>query len=215
MTPTLKSTLALFGFWAATLVSAATLSHDQARAGLAATDAMDRFVAVERLAELGDMADADAVLQRLADTDPRVRLSAGNAIWQIWSRSGDTAIDELLTQGVMQMQAGATADALTTFNEVVQRRPAFAEGWNKRATLRYLMGDWAQSMQDCEEVFKRNPRHFGALAGAGQIQLRLGRPDLALNYFRLALAVNPNLEGPAQMIPLLEKHLQDLEKNKT
>ena len=192
--------------------SAATLTHDEALTSLSAADPVDRFVALERLAEVGAMQDADAVLKRLSDDDPRVRLSASNAIWQIWGRSGDSAVDEQMARGAEQMQAGALADALITFDEVVRTRPAFAEGWNKRATVYYLLGQDSESLADCDQVFKLNPRHFGALAGAGQIHLRQGRPEKAFEFFQRAVAVNPNLAGPAQMIPLLQKLLSERDK---
>jgi len=67
----------------------------------------------------------------------------------------------------------------------------------------------------CDEVFKRNPHHFGALSGAGQIHLQLGHTRIALEFFRRAVKVNPNLAGPAQMSPLLERKLEDEDKNKT
>jgi tetratricopeptide (TPR) repeat protein len=61
-------------------------------------------------------------------------------------------------------------------------------------------------------VFKRNPRHFGALSGAGQIHLQLGNPRRALEFFRRAVEVNPNLDGTAQMIQLLEQHLRNVDR---
>ncbi len=188
---------------------AATLMHNEAVMSLSAADPIDRFVALERLAEVGAMQDADAVLERLFDDDPRVRLSASNAIWQIWGRSGDSAIDEQMARGAGQMQAGALTEALVTFDEVVRARPAFAEGWNKRATVYYLLGRDPESLADCDQVFRLNPRHFGALAGAAQIHLRQGRPEQALTFFHRAVAINPNLDGAAQMIPLLEKLLSE------
>ncbi|MEO8247764.1 MAG: tetratricopeptide repeat protein [Burkholderiales bacterium] len=203
----------LAALFAAGAAPAATLTRDQALAALEAVDPMDRFVALERLAEVGAMQDADAVLERLADADPRVRLSASHAIWQIWSRSGNAAIDELLAHGVEQMNAGALAGALHTFDEVVRRRPDFAEGWNKRATVKYLLGQYQASLLDCEEVFERNPRHFGALTGAAQIYLRQGRAEQALGMFRRAVAINPNLDAAARIIPLIEQRLRELEKN--
>jgi tetratricopeptide (TPR) repeat protein len=184
----------------------------QALAALVQADPAARLSGVERLAELGAMADADVLLGRLGDTDPRVRLAAEAAIWRIWSRSGDPEIDKLFAQGLQQVQAAALDDALTTFNEIVQRKPDFAEGWNKRATIYFLLGQNEKSLADCAEVFKRNPQHFGALSGAGQIQLQLGNPRRALEFFHRAVEVNPNLDGPAQLIPLLEQHLRSMER---
>lgn len=194
-------------------VSAADMTRAQALVAVEQADAALRLAGVERLAEIGTMADADRLLQPLGDADRRVREAAEAAIWQIWSRSGDPAIDTLFARGMLQMQASALDDALATFDDIVRRKPDFAEGWNKRATVYFLLGQHEQSLQDCGEVLKRNRHHFGALSGAGQIQLQLGRWRPALDSFRRALEINPNLEWPAQMIPLLEQRLQDEDRH--
>ena len=200
-------------WWVALLAGAAVvgaeLTRPQALQAAEQPDADTRLAAVARLAEIGEMADADRLLPRLRDDDPRVRDSAADAMWRIWSRSGDPAIDALFARGLEQMSAGAFDGALATFNDIVQRKPGFAEGWNKRATIYFLIGENEKSLTDCDEVFKRNPNHFGALSGAGQIHLRLGHPERALEFFKRALQVNPNLEGPAQLVPLLERHLRE------
>jgi tetratricopeptide (TPR) repeat protein len=121
-------------------------------------------------------------------------------VWQVWSRSGDPEVDALLKSGIQQMEEGRMGLAVETFTRITERVPDFAEGWNKRATAYYLMGDYDQSLKDCDEVIKRNPQHFGALSGYGQIYLQLDQPDKALEYFRRALTVNPNLEGVQTMI---------------
>lgn len=194
---------------------AAQLTRAQALSALAQPDATARLAGVDRLAEIGLMADANRVVERLGDTDPRVRNDAAIAVWQIWGRSGDPNIDKLFSRGIEQMQAAALVDALATFNEVVRRKPTFAEGWNKRATIYFLLGENEKSLKDCEEVFKRNPKHFGALSGAGQIHLQLGNLRRALGFFRRAVEVNPNLDGPAKMIPMLEQQLRDDDRNRT
>ena len=176
----------------------------QALAALSHIEAGQRLASVQRLAEIGTMADADRLLSTLADADEHMRVVTAAAVWQIWSRSGDAAIDKLFARGVEQMAAAQLDDALSTFNQIVRRKPAFAEGWNKRATVYFMLGRNQESLKDCDEVLKRNRNHFGALSGAGQIHLQLGNPQQALNFFRRAVEVNPALEGPAQMIPLLE-----------
>jgi len=196
-------------------VCAAPLTRAQALTALTQNDVKARLAGVQRLADIGVQADADRLLQRLADVDSEVRGASASAVWQIWSRSGDANIDALFARGILQMRAAALGDALATFSEIVRRKPAFAEGWNKRATIYFLLGENEKSLLDCDEVFKRNPRHFGALAGAGQIHLQLGHPRQALDLFRRAIEVNPNLEGTAQMIPLLEQRLKDQDKNRT
>ena len=203
----------------ATLVAhgatAAPMTRAQALVALAQADAAVRSAGVERLADIGRMADAPRVLERLGDVDPRVRRVAAAAVWRIWGRSGDPSIDRLYARGVGQMESAAFDDALATFDEIVRRKPAFAEGWNKRATIHFLLGRFEASLRDCDEVFKRNPQHFGALAGAGQIHLRLGDTRRALEFFRRAVDVNPNLEGPAEMIPLLEEQLRTDDRHRT
>ena len=194
---------------------AAPLTRAEALRALAQPVAAARLAAIERLAEVGRMEDVDGVLARLEDVDPQVRDAAAVATWQIWSRSGDPAIDKLFARGLEQMQAAALDDALATFSLIVRRKPAFAEGWNKRATIHFLLGNHAQSLKDCDAVLARNPKHFGALSGAGQIHLQLGQPQLALDYFRRALAVNPNLQGAAAMVPVLEELLREQRPNRT
>ena len=175
----------------------------------------ERFAGVVRLAEVGLMADADRLVARLRDESEEVRLVAASALWQIWGRSGDTAIDALYQRGVQQMETSQFPQALTTFNEIVRRKPAFAEGWNKRATLHYLMGNFERSLKDCDEVVKRNPNHFGALSGYGQIYLNLGDLEKALAYFEKALAVNPNLAGATITIRQLQLLLQEKQRKST
>jgi len=195
--------------WIACVGHAADLSREQALKALEQPEAAARLAGVERLAEIGQMADADRLLGRLGDADPQVRETTAQAMWRIWSRSGDPAIDTLFARGVEQMQSAAYEKALAVFNEIVARRPEFAEGWNKRATLYFLLGQNQESLRDCDEVLKRNPNHFGALAGAGQIHLKLDHPQLALEFFKRALKVNPNLDSIRQVIPILEQHLRD------
>jgi tetratricopeptide (TPR) repeat protein len=189
--------------------AAEPMTRAQALDAIAQTDASVRRAGVERLGDIGRGADADRLIPRLADVDPAVRQFAVAAIWQIWSRSGDKAVDALFERGLRQMQSSQFDEALKTFDAIVKRRPDFAEGWNKRATLYFLMGENEKSLKDCDEVLKRNRNHFGALSGAGQIHLQLGNPERALEFFRRAVDVNPNLDGPATMIPLLEQHLRE------
>jgi tetratricopeptide (TPR) repeat protein len=89
------------------------------------------------------------------------------------------------------------------------KQPQFAEGWNKRATAHYLAGEYKKSIADCQEVLKRNPRHFGALSGMGQIHLQLDEPGAALLWFKRALDVNPNMTGVELNVEALERLLRD------
>jgi tetratricopeptide (TPR) repeat protein len=110
------------------------------------------------------------------------------------------------------MSRGDQPGAVETFSRIIQRKPDFAEAWNKRATAYFLMGENEKSLRDCDEVMKRNPAHFGALAGYGQIYLRLDQPERALTYFRRALRINPNMRGIEQVIPEIEQLLTERRK---
>ena len=166
-------------------------------------DVEARRGAAKTLAEAGTMADAPALLAALRDADTRVRELAERALWEIWSRSGNDEVDHLLRAGVVEIQHGQLEASVDTFTEVIRRQPDFAEGWNKRATVYYLIGEYRKSAADCDEVLKRNPSHFGALSGYGMIWLRLDEPARALERFEQALAVNPNLDSVRETIDAL------------
>lgn len=184
-------------------------SHAQAVAGLEEAAAERRAEAVVWIANHGSLADQPLLLKRLRDESPFVRGYAEQGLWLLWSRSGDAAVDRAMALGVEQMQAGQLTQAITTFGDVIRRRPAFAEGWNKRATAYYLAGDYQRSLADCDEVVKRNPSHFGALSGYGQIYFQLEQFEKALEFWRRALEVNPNMTGVEMNIKATEQLLKE------
>jgi len=184
-------------------------TREQALADITSPDPEARRRAAAWLGEVGVFADASALIAALTDADEVVRVLAEHSVWQVWSRSGDAEADGQLQIGIEQMSRDDLAGAAETFTEVIRRWPDFAEGWNKRATVYFLMGEHEKSLRDCDEVMKLNPAHFGALAGYGQIYLQLDQPERALAYFRRALRVNPNMRGVRQVIPRLEQLLTE------
>lgn len=183
------------------------MSRERALADLQKRDAQIRAGACAVLGELGTPADLPPLMAALYDPDARVRQAAEGAIWQVWGRSGDQPTDLLFERGVAQMQSGELPAAVETFSRVIGMNPDFAEGWNKRATVYFLLGEDDLSLNDCAEVLKRNPQHFGVLSGYGQIYIRKGDLERALDYFRRALTINPNMEGVRSSIELIEKIL--------
>jgi tetratricopeptide (TPR) repeat protein len=180
-------------------------TREQALRDLTSPDVEARRLATAWLGELATPDDLPALFRQLRDSDDLVRALTENSIWQTWSRSGDGKVDALFKVGVEQMNQGRTEAAIDTFTEIIRRKPDFAEGWNKRATIYFLVGDYDKSLADCDEVIKRNPQHWGALAGYGQIYVQLDRPEEALTYFQRALAVNPNLQNVENMIQQLKQ----------
>jgi tetratricopeptide (TPR) repeat protein len=179
-------------------------SRSEALRALEDADAKARAEAIVWIANLGTMADAPLLEARLRDESAFVRSFAEQGLWLLWSRSGDAQLDQLMARGVEAMQAGRHAEAIGLFSQVIERNPGFAEGWNKRATVYFLAGEYDKSIADCDEVLKRNPHHFGALSGLGEVYLALDRPAQALVWFKRALEVNPNLLGVEFRIKQIE-----------
>ena len=134
-------------------------------------------------------------LAKLRDDDPSEVARAEAALWQMWCRSGTADIDGLLVQGVEAMERRDLEEAERIFASIVARAPEFAEGWNKRATVRYLAENYEGSVADCEATLARKPHHFGALSGQGLCHVALGQHRQAAEMFRRTLSVHPNLDA--------------------
>jgi tetratricopeptide (TPR) repeat protein len=132
-------------------------------------------------------------LAALRGDDAAAAARAEAALWEMWCRSGDAAIDHLLRQGVERMERREFLEAEIFFTQIVTKAPAFAEGWNKRATVRYLAENYEGAIADCRETLARNPHHFGALSGQGLCHVALGQHREAVDCFRRALAIHPRL----------------------
>ena len=164
------------------------------RMGMAAQDdprLNDLFAELKTAQTMGDIAGIEA------------------QIWHLWSLSSNAAIDRILAGGTAAMNHRQFDAALTSFNTVIELRPNFAEGWNKRATLYYLIGEYERSIADVERTLALEPRHFGALSGLGLVNLALERPAEAMAAFEAALAVHPHMPQAKNMIerlrPILER----------
>ena len=128
-------------------------------------------------------------------------------IWRIWRQSPDDEINRLMRTGVIAMSSGQFNRAINAFDQIIHIDASFAEGWNKRATVYFLMGDYQRSTADVEKTLQLEPRHFGAAAGLGLILMNLGYYEEALQAFRKALEINPHLVGPKMRIKRLESIL--------
>ena len=189
------------------LPGAAQAAGDKATSQESAVARDLRLKRIDRLKRSGKLADASRLMPMLKDPDGSVRREAEQAIWLLWGRSGDAETDSLFRAGVGQIGRAEINQAIDTFTRVVDHRPTFAEAWNKRATARFLAGDLAGAMDDCERVLALVPNHFGSLAGYGHIYFRLNDLDMAILYWRRALAVNPNLLSVERSIDAAQKML--------
>jgi len=146
---------------------------------------------------------APALVSALRDPDPKVAEAAAAALWSLWHRSGEPETDRLLMEGMTCMENRVWDDALAHFDQVIQRNPLFAEGYNKRATVYYLMGEYRKSVEDCQRTLALNPHHFGALSGEGLCHVALGELPRALRCFQQALAVHPHMSAARRNIALV------------
>lgn len=128
-------------------------------------------------------------------------------IWEQWLASDNAEAERLMGIGIQRMNDFALDEAARIFTTIIDMAPDYAEAWNKRATVFYMMGEYRLSSADVRETLKREPRHFGALSGQGLIYMNLDRRAEALHWFRRALAVNPFMEGVKQNIELIEEEL--------
>jgi tetratricopeptide (TPR) repeat protein len=184
------------------------MSQQQALRTLNHSDPQQRFEAMNRLAVIGTADAADAVLARLHDKEPGLRNVALGTVWQMWGRTGDKEIDTLYSDGTAEMKEGNVLEAIRIFSDIITKRPAFAEAWNKRATLYFMVGQFELSMQDCEEVLKRVPKHFGALSGYAQMLAERDQPEKALELMQRAVVVNPNMANAELLMADLRRRIE-------
>ncbi len=156
--------------------------------------------AASALKLIGGEEAVPALIDALKDNDIGTRLSAESALWHIWARSGDASIDKMLNDGKSLLKDEAYEEAVERFTEVIEAAPEFAEGYNQRAIAYFLMEEWSKSIRDCKRAIALNPNHFGAFAGMGHVYVKLGKIEEAIEAYKQALIINPNLIGIAEAV---------------
>lgn len=149
----------------------------------------------EHPAELAATPEAEALDALFADLkrepDPEAAQDIVAEIWTEWNDSGSATINLLMQWAEQAMAERRFATALDFLDQVTVLRPDFPEGWNRRATLHFMMNDYGKAMSDIEQVLELEPRHFGALSGLAAIMLDAGNEEMALEALRRALEVYP------------------------
>lgn len=135
----------------------------------------------------------DQMFARLAEaTDERRARRIANGIRRRLNQSGSDTIDILMRRANARMEAKKYGQALDLLDGVIRLRPQFAEGWNRRATVHFLLGNYGQSIADIEQVLRREPRHWGAIAGLSMILVAIDRKPEAVVMMNRALKVYPH-----------------------
>ena len=131
-------------------------------------------------------------------------------IWNIWStHPSQEKLTTSLAVGSELMSRGKLDSAYKIFSTIIDSAPDWAEGWNKRATVLYLMGRYYDSLNDINEVLKRESRHFGALSGQGLVQIKLGNYEKAIKSYQAVQKIYPSIRAAKIMIPQLRKLIKD------
>ena len=158
---------------------------------------------------------ADQTDQRLDDLFQTLQTSSDDGkllevetdIWKIWYESGEAEIDSLMLEAGELMGSGNLAAAETIYADVIKQAPAFSEGWNRRATVRFYQSDYDGSLADIEQTLKLEPRHFGAIWGLGMILGLQQDYERAIGAFEKLLEIKPNSRDARPRIEMLKQAL--------
>ncbi|MDA9084619.1 2-hydroxy-6-oxo-2,4-heptadienoate hydrolase [Candidatus Pelagibacter sp.] len=130
-------------------------------------------------------------------------------IWSLWHKHPhDVELTEKLELGIELMQYGSYDYALKIFDNIIKTDPHWSEGWNKRATLFFLMKKYTKSLNDIERVLDIESRHFGALSGQARIFIRLQEYEKAIVSLEKALKIYPSFKS-GKLIPEIEKLIRE------
>ena len=127
-------------------------------------------------------------------------------IWNIWStHPTDQNLTKILGEGSKHVRNQELVQAFDIFTKVIELDPTWAEAWNKRATVLYLLGDYNGSQKDIDEVLKLEKRHFGALAGEGLVNIELKNYEKAIKSYQKAQKIYPSMKSPNIMIEKIKE----------
>ncbi len=162
-------------------------------------------------------AGADQTDPRLSELFSQLQMAAspGKAsqveaeIWSIWSKAGNPEIDKVYEIGTHALALGDLATALKIFDAIVAKAPNFAEGWNKRATIYFMMDRYEDSLADIDRTLELEPHHFGALSGLGLVNIKLDRDEAALDAFERVLKVSPQSESAQANVEFVKQRIKD------
>jgi tetratricopeptide (TPR) repeat protein len=152
-----------------------------------------------RQADEGDIVRAkklDFMFAKLEDANnQQSALRIERAIWQLWLNPDNRILKKSMQTIMATREAGNYEESIMLLNDLITRYPNYSEGWNQRATIYYLMGNFDASVLDVAQTLKLEPRHFGALSGLAAILWQQGNQDLARKSLKEAVRIHPFLSG--------------------
>ena len=156
--------------------------------------------------------ELNKLFSQLKNNNASMAFDVEMEIWSIWStHPSQENLTQLLARGSNLMTQQKFNKAYETFSKVISLDPNWAEGWNKRATVLYMLGRYQESQEDIDEVLRLEKRHFGALSGQGLVQTELKNYEKAINSYKEVQKIYPSMQAPKVMIP----HLKELIKSQS
>jgi tetratricopeptide (TPR) repeat protein len=165
-------------------------------------DASAEAPEVPQKSKAAELDDLFATLKTVKDKEKGKE--AELAILRLWLESGSDTVDLLMGWSLKAMEQKNYALALDFLDRIVAMKPDYAEGWNKRATVHFLMEDYSKSIADIGRTLELEPRHFGALSGLGMILANIGDDKRAIEAYKRALDVDPYLDNVDNALENLE-----------
>ena len=150
--------------------------------------------------------ELDNLFSELKKNDPTLSKNIELKIWDLWStHPTDDKLTSILNEGSRLMQDKNLFRAISVFTEVIEIDPTWAEAWNKRATVYYMIGEFEKSQNDIDKVLNLEKRHFGALAGQGLVNIQLKNYEKAIRSYEQAKEIYPAMRSPEIMINQIEE----------
>lgn len=168
-----------------------------------------RRAAVLAVGLIGDFRQNAIVGRALHDSDRGVRIVADSAIRDLWHRDGNPRQQQALRAITRLNNCEQYSEALLAATTLINEAPWFAEAWNQRGIAHFALKRFEDSANDCHQTLELNAYHFGAAIGMAHCYLELEDPFAALECFRRALRLNPDLEDVRVQIDFLERALEE------
>jgi tetratricopeptide (TPR) repeat protein len=166
------------------------------------------FSSIETVADQRN-SELDQLFNELKIDNTDLTYETEQKIWKIWStHPTNQKLTNRLNEGTVFVRSRKLTKAVKIYTEVIEKDPKWAEAWNKRATVLYMMGEYKKSQEDIDKVLELEKRHFGALAGQGLVNIKLENYEKAIDSYERAKEIYPSMKSPKIMI----KKIQELIK---
>ena len=151
-------------------------------------------------------AELDKLFLELKKNNSSLSSKVAQQIWMLWStHPSDQKLTSILDEGSRLIQDQQLNRAIDVFTEAIELDPSWAEAWNKRATVFYMVGEFQKSQNDIDKVLELEERHFGALAGQGMVNIQLKNYDKAKRSYKKAQEIYPAMKSSKVMIEQIEE----------